>query len=110
MLYDFNLYQPEVLNMEGEINYTRASYRPKKVRLRDKGQFTIPSEFREKVGIGEDTVLEVYQIGKVIIVSPDKPVVKELALDINAGMKEQGIDLDELLSELREGRHEYRQE
>jgi bifunctional DNA-binding transcriptional regulator/antitoxin component of YhaV-PrlF toxin-antitoxin module len=57
--------------MEGKVNYPKVGYRPKKVRLRGKGQFTIPFEYREKAGIGEDTVLDVYQIGKVIIISPD---------------------------------------
>ncbi|MEW5954424.1 MAG: AbrB/MazE/SpoVT family DNA-binding domain-containing protein [Bacillota bacterium] len=96
--------------MESKVNYTKAGYRPKKVRLRSKGQFTIPFEYREKVGIGEDAVLDVYQIGKVIIISPDKLNVKELAMEVSAGMKEQGISLNELLAELREGSHEYQQE
>ncbi|WP_003545684.1 AbrB/MazE/SpoVT family DNA-binding domain-containing protein [Desulfotomaculum nigrificans] len=83
------------------------NYRPKKVRVRNKGQFTIPVEFREKMGIREDTVLDVYSFGKVIIATPEKPVVKELAAAVREGMKEYKVNLDELLAELREGRHEY---
>lgn len=31
--------------------------RPKKIRVRDKGQFTIPSDFRKRVGIKADADL-----------------------------------------------------
>lgn len=41
--------------------------------------------------------MDVYQLGEVIIVSPEKLAVKELAGAITAGMKEQDISLDDLL-------------
>lgn len=94
--------------MEGKIIFK--NYRPKKVRVRGKGQFTIPSEIRERIGIQEDTVLDVYNLGKVIIATPEKLVVKELAAAVREGMDEYKVDLDELLAELREGRHEYYKE
>ena len=46
----------------------------------------------------------------MIIVSPEKLAVKELAGAITAGMKEQDISLDDLLAELRKGTHEYKKE
>jgi len=96
--------------VEGKTCSQKISYRPKKVRVRDKGQITIPYEFRRKFRIEEDTVMDVYQLGEVIIVSPEKLAVKELAGAITAGMKEQDISLDDLLAELREGSHEYKKE
>lgn len=94
--------------MEGRI--ISKSFRPKKVRVRGKGQFTIPVEIREKIGIQEDTVLDVYNLGKVIIATPEKLVVKELATAVREGMEEYKLDLDQLLAELREGQHEYHKE
>lgn len=96
--------------MEGKVSCRKNSYRPKKVRVRDKGQFTIPFEYRKKFDIEEDTVMDVYQMGKVIIVTPEKLAVRELAKAVEAGMAEQGVNLEELLAELREGSHEYKKE
>lgn len=93
-----------------EVKIISKNYRPKKVRVRSKGQFTIPFEFREKIGIREDTVLDVYNFGKVIIATPEKPVVKELAAAVREEMEEYKVNLDDLLAELREGRHEYSKE
>ncbi|MEG6522470.1 AbrB/MazE/SpoVT family DNA-binding domain-containing protein [Desulfotomaculum sp. 1211_IL3151] len=91
--------------MEGKM--TVNSFRPKKVRVRGKGQFTIPAEYRDRIGIEEDTVLEVYHFGKVMIATPEKSVVKELAQRVNEGMGEYKVDINELLADLREGKHEY---
>ena len=91
---------------------TNADRRPKyssikKVRVWEKGQFTIPAEIRERLGIGEDTFLEVFQVGKAIIATPEKLSVKELAGSIQKEIRQKEITIEDLLSELREGAHEY---
>ncbi|NHM26957.1 MULTISPECIES: AbrB/MazE/SpoVT family DNA-binding domain-containing protein [Desulfofundulus] len=80
----------------------------KKVRVWGKGQFTIPSEMRERLGINENTILEVFQAGKAIVATPEKITVKELAASVRKEMARNGIDLEKLLAELREGSHEYK--
>jgi AbrB family looped-hinge helix DNA binding protein len=82
----------------------------KKVRLRGKGQFTIPSEIRDNLGIDEDTILEVFPVGTGFIATPEKLTVKELASAVRKDMKFSHIDLKELLAELREGGHEYEED
>ncbi|MGD0622172.1 MAG: AbrB/MazE/SpoVT family DNA-binding domain-containing protein [Thermacetogeniaceae bacterium] len=82
----------------------------KKVRLRGKGQFTIPSEIRDNLGIDEDTILEVFPVGNGFIATPEKLTVKELASAVRKDMKFSHIDLKELLAELREGGHEYEED
>ncbi|MDA8336213.1 MAG: AbrB/MazE/SpoVT family DNA-binding domain-containing protein [Peptococcaceae bacterium] len=77
------------------------------VRVWGRGQFTIPSAMRRRLGIGEDTILEVFQAGRAIVATPERITVKALAASVQNGMTEYGIDLEELLSELREGSHEY---
>ena len=79
----------------------------KKVRVWGKGQFTIPIEIRERLGIGEDTILEVFQAGKALIATPEKMIVKELASSVQKEMSQKEINIEELLTELREGTHEY---
>lgn len=82
----------------------------KKVRVWGKGQFTIPSEIRKRMGIEEDSYLEVFQIGRAIIATPERLVIKELAGSVQKEMNKDGIDLRQLLQELREGSHEYETE
>ncbi|HOV79185.1 MAG TPA: AbrB/MazE/SpoVT family DNA-binding domain-containing protein [Bacillota bacterium] len=79
----------------------------KKVRVWGKGQFTIPAEIRDRLGIGEDTFLEVFHAGKAIIATPEKLNVKELAGSVQKEINQKGINIEELLTELREGAHEY---
>jgi AbrB family looped-hinge helix DNA binding protein len=82
----------------------------KKVRLRGKGQFTIPSDIRANLGIEEDTILEVFPVGDSFIATPKKLTVKDLASAVRKDMKLSQIDLKELLVELREGSHEYEED
>jgi len=79
----------------------------KKVRVWGKGQFTIPVEIRERLGIGEDTILEVFQAGRALIATPEKMAVKELTASVQKEMSQREINIEELLTELREGKHEY---
>jgi len=79
----------------------------KRVRVWGKGQLTIPAEIRERLEIKEDSYLEVFQIGRAIIATPEKLVVKELADSVQKEMEKDGIDLKRLLQELREGSHDY---
>ena len=57
----------------------------KKVRVWGKGQFTIPADIRNRLGIGEDTYLEVFQVGKAIIATPEKIIIKELSNIVRQG-------------------------
>ncbi|KJS16190.1 MAG: AbrB family transcriptional regulator [Peptococcaceae bacterium BRH_c4b] len=79
----------------------------RKVRVWGKGQFTIPAEIRERLDIKEDSYLEVFQVGRAIVLTPERLVVKELADSFQKEMNKNGIDLEQLLQELREGSHEY---
>ena len=87
-----------------------AYHRIKKVRVWVKGQFTIPADMRVRLGIVENTILEVFQVGKAIVVTPEKLIVKELAGAVSNELVQKEIDLKELLSELREGSHDYETE
>jgi len=83
------------------------SVKSKKVRVWGKGQLTIPIEIRERLGIKENSYLEVFQVGKAIIVTPERLIVKELADNFQKEMLKDNIDLEKLLQDLREDNHEY---
>jgi len=82
----------------------------KKVRVWGKGQFTIPADMRKRLGIKENTILEVFQAGNAIIVTPENMLVRELASSVYEEIENEGININELLEELREGSHEYETE
>ncbi|MGQ9825816.1 MAG: AbrB/MazE/SpoVT family DNA-binding domain-containing protein [Desulfotomaculales bacterium] len=91
-------------------NTTASRYefpKARKVRVWGKGQFTIPAEIRERLGIKEDSYLEVFQAGRAIIATPERLAVKELAESVQKEMSRGNVDLQCLLRELREGKHEY---
>ena len=78
-----------------------------KVRAWSKGQFTIPASIRTRLGIKENTILEVFQVGNAIIATPKKSKVNELASYVQENAEVNNTSLNELLAELREGNHEY---
>jgi bifunctional DNA-binding transcriptional regulator/antitoxin component of YhaV-PrlF toxin-antitoxin module len=71
---------------------------------------SIPVDIRERLRIGEDTLLEVFQVGKAIVATPVRLTVKELTVSVQKEMAKNKIDLEQLLAELREARHEYETE
>lgn len=79
----------------------------KKVRVWGKGQLTIPVEIRERLDIKENSYLEIFQVGKAIIATPERLVVKELADNFQKEMLKDNVNLKKLLQDLREGDHEY---
>jgi AbrB family looped-hinge helix DNA binding protein len=83
---------------------------PKRVRIWGRGQFTIPAEIREKLNIGDGTILSVFQVGKAILAVPETPQVIELARQVEHKLAAGELGVEELLTELREGRHEYKTE
>ncbi len=96
--------------MEESPRFTGRFPPPRKVRVREKGQFTIPAEFRSRMGIKDDTVLNVYQVGKAIIATPAAPSVRELAEQVEYDLKSNKLRLEDLLNELREGSHDYEED
>ncbi len=95
--------------MESNLTYSSSQGKPssKKVRVWGKGQLTIPAGMREKLGITEDTILDIHQVGNSLIITREKSLVSELAGEFNAALSEEKLNLNDLLSELRENSHEY---
>jgi AbrB family looped-hinge helix DNA binding protein len=88
-------------------SYFQGKLSSKKVRVWGKGQLTIPAAMREKLGINEDTILDIHQVGNSLIITREKSLVSELAGEFNAALSEDKLDLKDLLCELRENSHEY---
>jgi bifunctional DNA-binding transcriptional regulator/antitoxin component of YhaV-PrlF toxin-antitoxin module len=80
---------------------------PKTVRLRARGQLTIPREFREQLELGPDSAVSIARIGQTLVLAPASSKRAALARQVAAAMKTEGLSLEELLNELRSQRERY---
>jgi AbrB family looped-hinge helix DNA binding protein len=74
------------------------------VRLRKRGQITLPQTVRDSLGLSEGDILTLLQIGEVVMLAPKQPQVPRLADRIAGLMEEEGISLADLLQGLKEER------
>lgn len=77
------------------------------VKMRERGQLTIPYEYRKELGIGKEDVLNIFKIGDVLILVPRQLAGDVVSRKIEAAMKKKGLTLDNLLKNLREQRKRY---
>ncbi len=80
---------------------------PKLVRVRSRGQLTIPQDMREALSLDEDTGLNIFRIGKVLIMSPKRLQRASLSKEVEREMKRRGLTLKDLISDLRVQREKY---
>jgi AbrB family looped-hinge helix DNA binding protein len=76
------------------------------VRLRKRGQITIPQTVRDSLGVSEGDILTLIQMGEAVILTPRQPRVPRLADKIADLMEDEGVSLAELLQGLKEEREE----
>lgn len=80
------------------------------VKMRERGQLTIPYEYRKELGLGKEDMLNVLKIGDVLILVPRQLAGDVVSGKIEAAMKKKGLTLDNLLKNLREQRKRYSRE
>jgi AbrB family looped-hinge helix DNA binding protein len=74
------------------------------VRLRERGQVTIPRPVREALDLADGDMLTLVQVGDVIVLSSKQPQVPMLADKFVGIMEDEGVSLAELLIGLKEER------
>jgi len=75
------------------------------VRLRERGQVTIPRDVRQQLSAQEGDVLTLLQIGDLILLTQRQLRTPALAEQFMAKMEEAGVSLADLLSGLVEERN-----
>ncbi len=80
------------------------------VKVRERGQVTIPYKYRKELGIGKEDVLNVLKIGDVLILVPRQLGGDVISKKIESAMKKKGLTLDNLLENLRKQRKRYTRE
>ena len=83
---------------------------PRSTRLRRRGQLTIPQEIHDALSLDERTSLNIFRVGKALILTP-KPLQRQsLAKAAEKEMKQEGVTLKELIADLRVQRKRYYEE
>lgn len=87
------------------MTFLQTTYSERKlVRVQEKGQVTLPSEVREKLGLKKGDLVSVIETDEGILISPQE-IVATRALDrIGEVLKENGISLEEIMDSGRKER------
>ena len=80
------------------------------VRIRERGQVTIPSSYRKDLGLEENDSLNLVKIDEMLVLTPRRPFGDATARKVDAAMKRKGATLDDLLTNLRDQRKKYTRE
>jgi AbrB family looped-hinge helix DNA binding protein len=80
------------------------------VKIRERGQLTIPYEYRKELGLEEKDMINVIKAGEVLILSRKQVIGDTIAGKIENVMKKKGLTLQDLLSNLKDQRRKYNKE
>jgi AbrB family looped-hinge helix DNA binding protein len=74
------------------------------VRVRERGQITLPRSVRTSLAVETGDTLNLVQIDDIVLLSPRQAMIPGLSQEFTALMQEEGISLAALLQGLEEER------
>ena len=80
------------------------------VKIGNRGQLTIPSEYRKELGIEKGDVINVMKVGEVLVLTRKQVIGVTIAVKMEYVMKKKGLTLQDLVSNLKEQRRKYNRE
>jgi AbrB family looped-hinge helix DNA binding protein len=80
------------------------------VRLRARGQLTLPQTVRDEWDIAEGDVLTLTKVDGVVVLTPKQLLIPRLTEEFSAIMEQEGVSLAELLQGLEHERKQVGQE
>ena len=80
---------------------------PKPVKLWGRGRLTIPKEFRDTLRLDDAATLNVFAVGRCLVLTPKRLLRYWLAEDVERTMKSKRLTSSELLRALKEERRRY---
>ena len=86
------------------------TFAPKSVKLWGSGQLTVPKEMREALNLNKETKLNVFAVGKCLVMTPKPLLRRSLAGEVRKEMRDKKLSLNDLLENLKEERRQYRKE
>lgn len=73
-------------------------------RIGEKGQLTVPKEFREDLGLGRGAPFAVLRIGDGLLLLPEQRRFEQLCRRISSQLTSAGLETEEVLATLPEVR------
>jgi len=83
------------------------TFAPKSVKLWGSGQLTIPKEIREALHLNKETKINVFAVGRCLVMTPKPLLRRSLAKKAQKEMREKKISLKDLLADLKNERRRY---
>lgn len=83
---------------------TNVTARPYIVRLRERGQITLPAQLREELGVDEGDFLTIVKLDSYVVMTPKRLMVSEVTGQLEQLLAEKGLTLDDLLKGLEDER------
>jgi antitoxin PrlF len=80
------------------------------VRIQEKGQVTIPTEIRKKLGLKQGDLVAVMETPDGVFITPQQVVASKAFDRIGDILKEKGLSLEEVISSGRQIRGDILQE
>jgi AbrB family looped-hinge helix DNA binding protein len=74
----------------------------KLVRMQEKGQVTIPTEIRKKLGLKRGDLVAVVATPEGVLIMPQRVVANKALESIGEILKEKGLSLEELIASGRQ--------
>lgn len=74
-------------------------------KIGEKGQLTVPKQFREDLGLGNGTPFAVLRLGDGLILLPQQQRFEELCRQVSSRLTSAGLTLEDVLATLPESRH-----
>jgi bifunctional DNA-binding transcriptional regulator/antitoxin component of YhaV-PrlF toxin-antitoxin module len=75
-------------------------------RLGDKGQLTIPAEYRRALALGDDASLVIMQVGEALVIAPYDEALTEATARLEAAMDAAHSNVDDLIRASEKARAE----
>ena len=82
----------------------------KLVRIQEKGQVTIPTEIRKKLGLKRGDLVAVMETPEGVFITPQQVVATKAFDSIGDILKEQGVSLEKLIAQGRDIRSDLLEE
>ena len=83
---------------------------PRSAKVRIRGQITIPQDIREDLNLDEQTMVNIFHVGKVLLMTPKRLERASLARKVEREMKREGLTLEDLLADLKSQRERFLEE
>jgi bifunctional DNA-binding transcriptional regulator/antitoxin component of YhaV-PrlF toxin-antitoxin module len=86
------------------------TFAPKSIKVWGSGQLTIPKDMREALHLDKETKLNVFAVGRCLVMTPKTLLRRSLAKKVQKEMHKKNLSLNDLLKELKNERRQYTKE